>query len=72
MYLPSREDLLIPPSALPAVHTLGKMWCLTVLPDLAMTELLLAGKNYMKAFYLSVSLIGLLDAGWDSNRYIRL
>lgn len=60
---PSIEHSLIFPSALPALHTLGKMWCLTVLPDLAMIELLLAGKNYMKVFYLSVS----LDAGQDSK-----
>lgn len=32
-----------------------------------MIELLLAGKNYTKVFYISVSLIGLLDVGWDSR-----
>lgn len=32
-----------------------------------MIELLLAGQNYTKVFYLSVSLIGLLDVGWDSR-----
>lgn len=67
MYPPSTENLLISPPALPALHTLGEMWCLTVLSDLAMIELLLAGQNYTKVFYLSVSLIGLLDVGWDSR-----
>lgn len=62
MYPPSTENLLISPSALPALHTFAKMWCLTVLPHLAMIELLLAGKNYLKVFYLSISLMGLLDA----------
>lgn len=67
MYAPSTENLLIFPSALHALHTSGKTWCLTLLPDLAMIEVLLAGESYMEAFYLSVSLLGLLAAGWDSN-----
>lgn len=67
MYPPSTENLLISPSALPALHTFAKMRCLTVLPHLAMIELILAGKNYLKVFYLSVSLMGLLDAEWDSK-----
>lgn len=64
MYAPSTENLLISPSALDALHTFGKMWCLTLLPDLAIIEMLLSGKSYMEVLYLAVTL---LDAGWDSD-----
>lgn len=55
MCTPSTENLLIFPAALHALHTFGKMWCLTLLPDLAMIETLLAGKSCVEVLYLSVS-----------------
>lgn len=66
-FTPSAENLLIFPSALRALHTFGKTWCLTLLPDLAMIEMLLAGENYTEVLYLLESLPGLLAAGWGSN-----
>lgn len=67
MYSPSTENLLIFPSVLHALHTFGKTCCLTLLPDLAMTEMLLAGKSYIEVLYLPVNLLGVLAGGWGSN-----
>lgn len=46
----------------------GKMQCSTLLPDLAMIEMILAfSENYMEVLYLLVSVLGLLTAGWGRN-----